>query len=92
MAVKVLGEDGGGANSGVLRGLQFVMDDAKRRNITGRAVMNMSLGGSRSDAMNRAIQALANSGIVPVVAAGNENVSVYHHRSGRIQHTNIPLL
>lgn len=37
--------------------------------------MNMSLGGSLSQAVNRAIQALSASGIVPVVAAGNENVS-----------------
>lgn len=35
--------------------------------------MNMSLGGSKSAAMNRAIQAVFNAGVVPVVAAGNEN-------------------
>lgn len=36
--------------------------------------MNMSLGGSLSRAVNRAIQALNTAGVVPVVAAGNENV------------------
>lgn len=75
MGVKVLGKDGGGANSGVLQGLNFVMSDVKKKGLAGKAVMNMSLGGSRSDAVNSAIQQLAAAGIVPVVAAGNENVS-----------------
>jgi subtilisin family serine protease len=40
--------------------------------------MNMSLGGDFSAAINRAIEALFKAGIVPVVAAGNENVSIRH--------------
>ncbi len=74
VAVKVLGADGSGANSGVLNGMQFVIDDVQKRGIAGKAVMNMSLGGSLSRAVNRAIQALNTAGVVPVVAAGNENV------------------
>lgn len=35
--------------------------------------MNMSLGGPQSQAVNRAVAALADAGVVPVVAAGNEN-------------------
>jgi subtilisin family serine protease len=54
--------------------MQFVIDDAKAKGITGKAVMNMSLGGTFSEAINRAVQALFNAGVVPVVAAGNENV------------------
>ncbi|OHE99898.1 subtilase [Colletotrichum orchidophilum] len=73
IGVKVLDGDGAGSNSGVLDGMQFVIDDVAKRNLTGKAVMNMSLGGSASAAVNRAIQALANADIVPVVAAGNEN-------------------
>ncbi|EQB57544.1 subtilase [Colletotrichum gloeosporioides Cg-14] len=53
--------------------MQFVIDDVQKKNLTGKAVMNMSLGGSASQAVNRAIQALNNAGVVPVVAAGNEN-------------------
>lgn len=34
--------------------------------------MNMSLGGGLSQAINKAIEALVDAGIVPVVAAGNE--------------------
>ncbi|OLN92804.1 Alkaline protease 1-like protein 1 [Colletotrichum chlorophyti] len=73
VGVKVLDGDGAGSNSGVLAGMQFVIDDVEKKNLTGKAVMNMSLGGSASQAVNRAIQALNNAGIVPVVAAGNEN-------------------
>ncbi|KXH68851.1 subtilase [Colletotrichum salicis] len=73
VGVKVLDGDGAGSNSGVLDGMQFVIDDVAKKNLTGKAVMNMSLGGSASAAVNRAIQALNNAGIVPVVAAGNEN-------------------
>ncbi|KAI6760844.1 hypothetical protein HG530_009704 [Fusarium avenaceum] len=73
VAVKVLDASGGGSNSGVLQGMQFVIDDAKKRGKTGKAVMNMSLGGDFSAAINRAIEALFKAGVVPVVAAGNEN-------------------
>ncbi|KAF4441455.1 putative alkaline protease (oryzin) [Fusarium austroafricanum] len=73
VAVKVLDASGGGQNSGVLQGMQFVVDDVKSKGRAGKAVMNMSLGGQKSDAINRAIQALFNAGVVPVVAAGNEN-------------------
>lgn len=74
MAVKVLDAQGRGQNSDILNGMQFCINDVQQRGIQGKAVMNMSLGGSFSQAMNRAIQAVRNAGIVPVVAAGNENV------------------
>ena len=37
--------------------------------------MNMSLGGSKSNALNSAIAAVTRAGVTAVVAAGNENVS-----------------
>lgn len=52
--------------------MQFVIQDVQQKNLAGKAVMNMSLGGARSDAINRAVEAMFNAGIVPVVAAGNE--------------------
>ena len=54
IGVKVLGADGGGSNSGVIAGMDFVANDAKRKGLSGKAVMNMSLGGSRSNAVNTA--------------------------------------
>ena len=68
----MLGADGGGSNAGVLQGLQFVADDAEQSNKAGKAVMNMSLGGPASRAVNSAVEAIARAGVVPVVAAGNE--------------------
>ncbi|KAK1826217.1 subtilisin-like protease 6 [Podospora conica] len=75
VAVKVLDADGGGSNSGVLAGIDFVSKNATARGLRGKAVMNMSLGGSFSRSLNSAIEALAAAGIVPVVAAGNENAN-----------------
>lgn len=58
--------------------MQFVLQDVEKRNIKGKAVMNMSLGGALSKAVNRAIESLNNGGVVAVVAAGNENVRPIH--------------
>ncbi|KAI0445863.1 subtilase [Xylaria telfairii] len=72
IGVKVLGADGGGTNADVLDGLNFVETDVQDKKIKGKAVMNMSLGGGQSNAINKAIEAIAAVGVVPVVAAGNE--------------------
>ncbi|KAI0533642.1 subtilase [Xylaria digitata] len=72
IGVKVLDADGGGTNADVLDGLNFVESDVGTKNLKGKAVMNMSLGGGQSRAINNAIAAIAAAGVVPVVAAGNE--------------------
>ncbi|KAI0466171.1 subtilase [Xylaria cf. heliscus] len=72
IGVKVLDADGGGTNADVLDGLNFVETDVQQKGLKGKAVMNMSLGGGQSNAINKAIQAIADAGVVPVVAAGNE--------------------
>ena len=46
----------------------------------GKSVMNMSLGGAKSNALNSAIAALTRAGVTVVVAAGNENVSCHPPR------------
>ncbi|KAF4124931.1 to extracellular alkaline protease [Geosmithia morbida] len=71
-AVKVLDGQGSGSNSGVLDGMQFVIQDVEENKLKGKAVVNMSLSGGQSAALNRAIQSMVDAGIVPVVAAGNE--------------------
>lgn len=73
IGVKVLNADGAGRNSFVLDGMQFVADDARANNRSGKAVMNMSLGGPTSGAVNTAINRVRAAGVLPVVAAGNEN-------------------
>lgn len=72
VGIKVLDANGGGTNADVLDGLNFVETDVNQKNLTGKVVMNMSLGGGLSQAINKAIEALVAAGIVPVVAAGNE--------------------
>ncbi|MBK6853150.1 MAG: S8 family serine peptidase [Burkholderiales bacterium] len=66
--VRVLGCAGGGSLSGVIAGLDWVRAHGKRP-----AVVNMSLGGDKSDALDAAVQRLTAAGITVVVAAGNEN-------------------
>ncbi|KAK3690144.1 serine protease [Podospora appendiculata] len=73
VGVKVLDKDGSGTNSGVIAGMNFVAQNATASGLSGKAVMNMSLGGSKSKAVNQAINAISAAGVVPVVAAGNEN-------------------
>ncbi|KAL7620620.1 hypothetical protein AAE478_009615 [Parahypoxylon ruwenzoriense] len=68
VGVKVLDAAGGGTNADVIDGLNFVASDAQK----GKSVMNMSLGGPASRAINDAIERLFSNGVVPVVAAGNE--------------------
>ncbi|KAK6516158.1 serine protease [Arthrobotrys conoides] len=69
VAVKVLDKDGYGTWSSVIEGIDWVAKDANST----YAVASMSLGGGKSDAVNKAINALHNSGVTVVVAAGNEN-------------------
>lgn len=69
IAVRVLAGKGGGATSGVVAGINWVAQNARR---TGRkSVANMSLGGGVSSAIDRAARALINSGVALAVAAGN---------------------
>ena len=42
-------------------------------------VANLSLGGSKSAAMNTAVTALSKSGVFVAVAAGNDNDNVANH-------------
>lgn len=72
--MKVLDADGAGTNSGVISGLQFVAQNVTARGLSGKAVTNISIGGSKSTALNNAIAAVTRAGVTVVCAAGNENV------------------
>ena len=67
-AIRVLNCGGSGSSSGVIAGMEWVAENAQYP-----AVVNMSLGGGASDAQDAAIDALYAHGILPVVAAGNDN-------------------
>ena len=71
IAVKVLGDNGRGTTAGIIRGIQWVVEQARR---TGRpSLVNMSLGGSRSRSENDAVEAAIRSGVSFAVSAGNDN-------------------
>lgn len=67
-AVRVLSCEGGGTLSGVIEGVDWVT-----ANRVLPAVANMSLGGGASQALDDAVTASINSGVVYAVAAGNSN-------------------
>lgn len=69
-AVKVLNCRGSGTYERIISALDWLSINAARP-----AVINMSLGGPKSDILNAAVARLVLSGITVVVAAGNENVN-----------------
>jgi serine protease len=66
--VRVLGCDGSGSYSGIIAGMDWVVQNRVRP-----AVANMSLGGGFSQSVNDAVQRMVNAGVTVVVAAGNDN-------------------
>ncbi|KAI0127602.1 subtilase [Xylariales sp. AK1849] len=71
-AVKVLDSSGSGTNSQVIAGMDFVADDASGQDCPKGVVVNMSLGGESSAAVNEAAAAIIEAGLFLAVAAGNE--------------------
>ncbi|WP_405425043.1 S8 family peptidase [Streptomyces erythrochromogenes] len=71
VAVKVADCRGDGRLSAMIKGLDWVVRDAARHPGT-PAVANMSMGGSRSRALDAAVLRVVASGITFVAAAGNE--------------------
>ncbi|KAI6085494.1 peptidase S8/S53 domain-containing protein [Hypoxylon rubiginosum] len=70
-AVKVLDASGSGTNSGVIAGMDFVAQDAASEDCPKGVVVNMSLGGSTSTAVNSAAASIVDAGLFLAVAAGN---------------------
>lgn len=73
IAVKVLGDNGAGSISKLIRGIEWTITHAQSSGGgPGKSVVNMSLGGGHSNAVNRAIEVAAAKGLIFVVAAGND--------------------
>ncbi|CAO3572836.1 unnamed protein product [Mortierella alpina] len=68
VGVKVLDAEGSGATSGVVAGMDWVAENAA----AGKSVVNMSLGGSKSKAIDDAAGRLFAKNIPLIVAAGND--------------------
>jgi hypothetical protein len=75
VGVKVLADDGTGAKSYVLSGIEWVLEQALSNMLLPR-VCNLSVGGFQSTALNRAVTALVTEGrVFTAVAAGNDNIN-----------------
>jgi subtilisin family serine protease len=70
--VRALGCDGSGSISSLLAAVDWILAD--HLNSGNPAVVNMSLGGDASSALDAAVFNLISSGLTTVVAAGNSNV------------------
>lgn len=71
IAVKVLSDSGSGTKSLTISGVDWVVDQASTSGK--KSIANLSLGGSYSQAQNDALAAAYDSGVLMVVAAGNDN-------------------
>lgn len=67
--VKVLSCSGSGAWSGVIEGVNWVME----HHVADKSVANMSLGGGKVQAVDDAVNHLVESGVFVSAAAGNNN-------------------
>lgn len=76
--VKVLGCGGSGTTSGVIKGVDWVTANAAKP-----AVANMSLGGGASTALDNAVVASANSGVLYALAAGNSSADACNYSPAR---------
>jgi subtilisin family serine protease len=75
VGVKALASDGSGANSDVINGLNYVLQQVLNDPNKGPAICNLSVGGSFSRALNSAILELVQRGnVFTAVAAGNDGL------------------
>jgi subtilisin family serine protease len=77
--VKVLGCNGSGWTSNVIKGVDWVTANAVKP-----AVANMSLGGSASQALDDAVKRSVDSGVFYAIAAGNSGVDACSQSPARI--------
>lgn len=77
-AVRVVGCNGSGSTTQVLSGLDWVV----KQNLK-PAVINMSLGGAASTAVDNAVKAATDAGFIVVTAAGNNGGNACSYSPGR---------
>ncbi|MBB5856811.1 S8 family peptidase [Amycolatopsis umgeniensis] len=77
--VRVLGSDGSGTTAGVISGVNWITQNAKKP-----AVANASLGGGASTALDTAVRNSIKAGITWAVAAGNSNVNAANTSPARV--------
>ena len=72
VSVKVLSDQGSGSYSGIIQGINWVIDQVQSKGR--RGIMSLSLGGGKSTSLNSAIANAVDAHNIPtIVAAGNAN-------------------
>lgn len=79
VGVKVLNAAGSGTTAGVIAGINWVEAHAVANKSADKSVVNMSLGGGKSAAMNDATTHLVDAGVFVVVATGNNNANACNY-------------
>ncbi|MGK5684548.1 S8 family peptidase [Actinoplanes sp. URMC 104] len=79
VGVRVLNCSGSGTNAGVIAGVNWVTQNARKP-----AVANMSLGGGASTALDNAVAASISSGVTYALAAGNSNANACSSSPARV--------
>ncbi|MFD5093115.1 S8 family peptidase [Amycolatopsis thailandensis] len=77
--VRVLGSDGSGTTAGVISGVNWITQNAKKP-----AVANASLGGGASSALDTAVRNSIKAGVTWTIAAGNSNVNAANTSPARV--------
>ena len=78
--VRVFGCSGSGTTSGVIAGLNWIINNHG----TNKAVANMSLGGGASNSLDNAVNNVIADGVVVVVAAGNSSKNACLYSPARV--------
>jgi subtilisin family serine protease len=83
-SVRVLDKRGSGSWSGVIAGIDYVAANGNSGDVA-----NMSLGGPKNTAVNDAVEAAAEKGIIFSLAAGNESTNAETRSPASANHANI---
>jgi subtilisin family serine protease len=71
VSVKVLSKEGSGSTTAILDAFTWILTDSKKRNT--KAIINLSLGGPKTDLYDDYIEMLYLNDIIVVAAAGNDD-------------------
>ncbi|KAG8723318.1 subtilisin-like serine protease [Ceratobasidium sp. 395] len=86
VAVKVLSDSGSGSNSDIISGVNYVYNAFKTGGRS--AIMNLSVGGAASTAVDSAVSNAIAGGVHATVAAGGSNADAGTTSPGRVEAAN----